>query len=346
VVVTVIDTVPGSTVAGEVTVTAVVATDTTVAGSDPNFTVAPVTNPVPVIVTVVPPVTGPVAGDTDVTVGVTTVYVKSFPVPAVELGPPDVVTTTFARPAVTVAGVTIVIDVADTSVTSPAGTAIPPTDTVAPVMNPVPVTVTGVPPVTGPVAGDNVVTVGTGAVYAKSFTVPDADDVPPDVVTITSTVPTTVVAGDTTVNCVGDTTVAATGARPSKATVAPVTNPVPLTVTVVPPEVGPVAGEIDVTVGTGAVYVKSSAAAPCAPPGVDEPPDVVTVTATVPGSTVAGDTTVIDVGDTTVTLVPGNSPNLTVAPVTNPVPEIVTVVPPDVGPDDGDSPVTVGTGAV
>ena len=44
-------------------------TDTPLAGVEPKFTVAPATNPVPVIVTVLPPATGPVLGLTPVTVG-------------------------------------------------------------------------------------------------------------------------------------------------------------------------------------------------------------------------------------------------------------------------------------
>jgi hypothetical protein len=42
---------------------------TLVAGTPPNETVAPFTNPLPWIFTVVPPATGPADGDTDVTVG-------------------------------------------------------------------------------------------------------------------------------------------------------------------------------------------------------------------------------------------------------------------------------------
>jgi hypothetical protein len=92
--------------------------------------------------------------------------------------------------------------------------------------------------------------------------------------------------------------------------------------------------------------VKSSAAAPWAPAGVESPPEVVTTTLTVPGVIVAGDTAVIDVGEFTTTPVADSDPNFTVAPVMNPVPEIVTVVPPVVGPVVGESAVTVGTGAV
>ena len=249
--VTVTDTVPGDTVAGDVTTTDVGDTDTTDAVSEPNFTVEPVTNPVPLTVTSVPPVTGPSDGDTDVTVGVTTVYVKLSPEPAVELDPPDVVTCTFATPTVTVAGVTIVIDVADTTDTLADGTAIPPTVTDAPVMNPVPVTVTSVPPVTGPVDGDSDVTAGVDAVYVKSSTVPVASVDPTEFVTVTLTVPSSDVAGEVTVITVAviETTVA--GSDP-KVTVEPVMNPVPVIDTLVPPAEPPVAGEIDTSVGATA----------------------------------------------------------------------------------------------
>jgi hypothetical protein len=47
-------------------------TTTFVAAVLPNFTVAPVAKFVPVIVTAVPPATGPVFGDTLLTVGATT----------------------------------------------------------------------------------------------------------------------------------------------------------------------------------------------------------------------------------------------------------------------------------
>ena len=79
---------------------------------------------------------------------------------------------------------------------------------------------------------------------------------------------------------------------------------------------------------------------------MESPPEVVTTTLTVPGVTVAGDTAVIDVGEFTTTPVADSDPNFTVAPVMNPVPVIVTDVPPDVGPVAGDSDVTVGTAAV
>ena len=73
---------------------------------------------------------------------------------------------------------------------------------------------------------------------------------------------------------------------------------------------------------------------------------MVTDTSVAPGVTVAGDTTVIDVGELTTTDVPLSVPNLTVAPVTKPVPVIVTLVPPTVLPDVVPRLLTVGTVAV
>ena len=54
---------------------------------------------------------------------------------------------------------------------------------------------------------------------------------------------------------------------------------------------------------------------------------------------------VIWVAETNVTAVPAVAPNSTVAPVTNPVPVIVTVVPPAMGPAAGLIDVTEGTGS-
>jgi hypothetical protein len=74
------------------------------------------------------------------------------------------------------------------------------------------------------------------------------------------------------------------------------------------------------------------------------PPGVVTLTSTVPAAW-AGDLMVIRVGETTVLLEPAEPPNLiAVAPV-NPVPVIVTSVPPAWGPLAGDMLVTVGGAA-
>ena len=75
----------------------------------------------------------------------------------------------------------------------------------------------------------------------------DVADVPPAVVTFTSTVP--VPAGDVAVIDVAETTVKPVAlVAPNVTAVAPV-NPVPVIVTSVPPPPGPDVGEIDVTVG-------------------------------------------------------------------------------------------------
>jgi hypothetical protein len=51
---------------------------------------------------------------------------------------------------------------------------------------------------------------------------------------------------------------------------------------------------------------------------------------------------VIDVADATVTDEHAAPPTVTEAPDENPEPVIVNAVPPATGPDDGDTPVTVG----
>ena len=121
---------------------------------------------------------------------------------------------------------------------------------VAPV-KPVPVIVTGIPPASGPDAGARPETVGP-AVYVNR-SADDVADVPPAVVTVTSTVPAepggevvVIVLALTTVNGVA-------GVTPKVTAVAPV-KPVPVIVTEVPPASGPAAGEMPLTVGA-AVYV-------------------------------------------------------------------------------------------
>jgi hypothetical protein len=73
-------------------------------------------------------------------------------------------------------------------------------------------------------------------------------EVPPGVVTLTSTVP--VPAGDVAVICVAEMTVKlAAAVAPKVKAVAPV-NPVPVIVTNVPPVVDPDVGVIDVRIGS------------------------------------------------------------------------------------------------
>ncbi len=277
----------------------------------------------------VPPVTGPAAGEMPVTAG-TGSYVNSS-AGEVALVPPGVVTVTSTVPAVP-AGETAVMLVPETTVTLLV--LVRPKSTVAPVTNPVPVIVTVVPPATGPAAGTTPVTVGTGSyVYSSAG---EVALIPPGVVTVTSTVPAEP-AGDVMVREVGEATSRPVPAvDPNFTTVAPV-NPVPVTVTVVPPANGPAAGATLVIVGTGSYVNWSAGEVALVPPGV------VTVTSTVP-AVPAGETAVMLVPETTVTPVAPVRPKSTVAPV-NPVPVTVTVVPLATGPDAGATLVTVGTGS-
>ena len=140
--------------AGVVAVIDVLLTTTTlVAAVPPNVTVAPLAKFVPVIVTAVPPATGPLFGLTFVTVG-KTAYVN--PLAKLPLCP-FTVTVTVTAPAAC-AGVVAVIEVLLTTTTLLA--AVPPNVTVAPLAKFVPVIVTAVPPAAGPLLGDTPVTVG------------------------------------------------------------------------------------------------------------------------------------------------------------------------------------------
>ena len=70
------------------------------------------------------------------------------------------------------------------------------------------------------------------------------------------------------------------------------------------------------------------------------PPAVVTVTSTEPKP--AGETAVIDVAELTLKLAALFEPNLTFVTAEKFVPEIVTVVPPACGPDEGATLLTLG----
>ena len=112
----------------------------------------------PVIVIAVPPAVGPDIGDTLVTVGAGATYVKALA--SDPLCKSVLVTVTPTAPAAC-AGVVAVIVVAFTTVTPVP--ALPPTLTVAPLANPVPVIVIPVPPPVDPDVGDALVTVGAEA---------------------------------------------------------------------------------------------------------------------------------------------------------------------------------------
>ncbi len=166
-------------------------------------------------------------------------------------------------------------------------------------------------------------------------------DVPFVVFTVTLTAPADS-AGVVTVRDVADAAVTVAAVEP-KSTVSPeavALNPVPAIVTLVPPAVVPLVGLIDVITGAGGggvTYVYVAA--------FDVPPDVVTVTLTAPAAP-AGAVTVSDVVDAAVT-VAAVEPKSTVSPdavALNPVPVIVTVVPPAVVPLVGLIDVIAGTG--
>ncbi len=202
------------------TIAAPVSTCTDVAVAVPIVTVAdeaPFTwNPVPVIVTTVPPATGPEVGLIVVTVGAGVPYVYPFTAVAVWLS--GFVITTFAGPAAP-AGLTNVSVPAVSTVTDVA--ALPPTVTAAPVWNPVPVIVTRVPPPVGPNDGFRLVIVGAGwppVKYVNPFTA--VADVASGFVTVTFAGPAAP-AGVTHVIWLPDTTVTVVAAVPPTATVAP-----------------------------------------------------------------------------------------------------------------------------
>ena len=159
-------------------------------------------------------------------------------------------------------------------------------------------------------------------------------EVPPTVVTVTSTTPAEP-AGAVTVIDVAEFTVNDVARVDPNSTVLALVIPVPRTTTDVPPVSGPAVSVTEVTMGR-TTYVNLSAAEVG-----DVPPGVVTVMFTVPTEP-AGEATVICVPDTTVTVVPAFAPNNTdVAPLRF-VPVTVTDVPPTNGPADGETPVTVG----
>jgi hypothetical protein len=158
--------------------------------------------------------------------------------------PPGFVTATVTAPAAC-AGVVAVIVVPLTTTTFVA--AVPPNVTVAPEVKPVPVIVTAVPPPTGPLIGETLVTVGE-ATYVKPFIRLPA--CPPGLVTVTVTAPT-LPAGVVAVMLVLLTTTTFVAAALPNVTVAPATKFVPVMVTAVPPAVDPLLGDTLVTVGIG-----------------------------------------------------------------------------------------------
>jgi hypothetical protein len=111
-----------------------------------------------------------------------------------------------------------------------------------------PVIVTLVPPAVDPLAGEIFVTDGFGGATYLNLSAATFADVPPAVVTVTSTVP--VPFGDFTVVVVPEWPRIVAAAEP-KCTDLGLAKFLPVMVTLVPPAVDPLAGEILVTTGFG-----------------------------------------------------------------------------------------------
>ena len=123
--------------------------------------------------------------------------------------------------------------------------AMPPKATAAPATKPSPVIETVPPPAAGPAAGERAVTVGAPA---ANWSATEMGEVPIGLVTVTSTPPCKVV-GEEAVMTVGPHTVTAVPAAEPKATVSPGVKFVPVMVTTVAEDAGPVSGESAVKVG-------------------------------------------------------------------------------------------------
>jgi hypothetical protein len=140
-------------------------------------------------------------------------------------------------------------------------------------------------------------------------------------------------AGVTAVTVVGLTTVTPVAATPPTVTDVVPLRFVPVSVIAVPPDVGPEPGDTDASVGA-ATYVKPFAR-------VALPLGVLTATSFAP-AVPAGVTAVTVVGLTTVTPVAATPPTVTDVAALRFVPVSVIAVPPDVGPEPGDTDASVG----
>jgi hypothetical protein len=285
---------------------------------EPNVAVAPVTKPLPEIVTAVVPPGGPPVGETSAIDG-GTANVKAFDDEPV--CPSGLLTTTSTVTPNVPAGLAHVRVLADTHV---AAAVLAPNETVAPSAKLLPVTVTIAPPPGGPPAGDTTAIDGARA-YVNPPT--DVSVCPSGLRIVTSTGPSTP-AGLAQVSVFADTHAVATVLDPNVA-VAPVTNPLPVIVTAVVPPGGPPVGETSVIDG-GIANVKAFGAVPVCPPGL------VTVTSTVTPNVPAGLVHVSVLVDTHVAATV-LAPNVTVAPSRKLPPVRLTVAPPPGGPPEGDT---------
>src|SRR5580692_6766507 len=113
------------------------------------------------------------------------------------------------------------------------------------------------------------------------------EDVPADVATVTSTVPS-VPVGTVAVICVSESLVTFIDSTPPKSTAVALSKSVPEIVTVSPPAAAPTDGLTPVTTGRARKYVNSSAG-----DVAETPPGVTTVTSTAGPTAPAGLTTSI-----------------------------------------------------
>jgi hypothetical protein len=232
------------------------------------------------------PQTGPADGLTPATVG--TFWKVNWSAGLVADVPPGVTTVTSTVPA-EAAGDVAVIEVGELT-TKLAG--VVPKSTADAFSRSVPVTVTLVLPPVGPTEGLIPVTAGT--FWKVNWSAGLVADVPPGVITVTSTVPAEA-AGDVAVTDVGELTVKLEAGVGPKSTTEAFSRSVPVIVTVVPPPVGPTEGLTPVTAGT---FWKVNWSAELV---ADVPPGVTTVTSTVPAEP-AGEVVVMEVSELMVKL--------------------------------------------
>jgi hypothetical protein len=238
-------------------------TDTFVAATPPNVTVAPWAKPDPLMDTKVPPPVFPELGLMDVIAGRT--YVNPFVL--VKLEPSGFVTTTLTVPAAC-AGVVAKIAVSPLLDTLVAAT--PPNVTVAPGAKPAPLIVTEVPPPVFPELG--LTDVMFGRTYVNAFKLATAVEL--GLVTTTSTLPG--ICGGVVTKIDVSLTDMTVAMIPPNVTFAPEANPAPLIDMELPPMVVPELGLTDVI--DGRTYVNPFTLAPEVPLGL------VTTTFTLPAA--------------------------------------------------------------
>ena len=235
--------------------------------------------------------------------------------------PPGFVTVTETAPKPE--GATALIKVSSRIVNA-AGLA--PKNTLVAVVKPVPVRVTLLPPTTGPPVGDKLVRVGA-ATYANVAPLLVAEAVS----TVTALGPTAP-AGAVAVTVLSESTVKVVAGVVPKFTPMVSIKPAPVMVTTVPPVVDPEVGVMELITGAGWKLKLSE---------LSVPPGVVILIGTVP-TRCAGVIASISLSLTTVKLVAGVVPNLTLVVPVRLVPVIATLSPPAVTPVVGNTAVGAG----